>query len=168
MRIMRSLNRRISWLMAEKSFEKPIIGPLAGLVGVVPVSRAMDNMKSAEGSVFLSDPAQNPCLLRGIGTRFDGPGFEVGGSIYLPPVQGESQKLDIAEIRGPQEIVLKMAPTLPTALQQLYLPNGTGFNLRLTWTRRKCTMLCFRGFIKMGVSASFRKVRVMTDQICFL
>lgn len=90
MRIMRSLNRRTSWLMAEKSFEKPIIGPLAGLVGVVPVSRAMDNMKSAEGSVFLSDPAQNPCLLRGIGTRFDGPGFEVGGSIYLPP-QGESR-----------------------------------------------------------------------------
>lgn len=38
MRIMKLLNRRISWLMAAKSFDKPIIGPLAKLAGAVPVS----------------------------------------------------------------------------------------------------------------------------------
>lgn len=88
-------------------------------------------MKTAEGTAYLSDPVENPCLLRGIGTRFDGPGFEVGGSIYLPPIDGESQKLEIAEIRGQEEIVLKMAPTLPSAFQQLSSPNGTSFKVVL-------------------------------------
>jgi glycerol-3-phosphate O-acyltransferase/dihydroxyacetone phosphate acyltransferase len=126
---MRSLDRRVSWLMAEKSFKDPIVGSFARLIGAVPVSRAMDSMKAAEGTVLLPDPTGNPCLLQGIGTKFDGPGFEVGGSIYLPHVGGESQKLDIAEIRGAQEIILKTAPTLPSAFQQLSSPNGTSFKV---------------------------------------
>jgi glycerol-3-phosphate O-acyltransferase/dihydroxyacetone phosphate acyltransferase len=71
MRIMRTLSRRISWLMAEKSFERPFIGIMASLVGVVPVTRAMDNAKSADGTVYLPDPERNPRLLRGVGTKFD-------------------------------------------------------------------------------------------------
>jgi glycerol-3-phosphate O-acyltransferase/dihydroxyacetone phosphate acyltransferase len=117
MRIMRSLNRRVSWLMAAKSFERPFIGTMARLIGAVPVTRAMDQMKAAEGTVYLPDPAENPRLLRGIGTKFDGPGLEVGWSIYLPVANGESHKLDIAEIHGPEEIILKKAPTSDPLIQ---------------------------------------------------
>jgi glycerol-3-phosphate O-acyltransferase/dihydroxyacetone phosphate acyltransferase len=129
MRIMKSLNRRISWLMAAKSFDKPIIGPLARLVGAVPVSRAMDNVKAAEGAIYLLEPDRNPRLLGGIGTKFDGPGFEVGGSIYLPAINGESQKLDIAEICGSKKIILKTAPTGNDIIDQLSQQGGTGFKI---------------------------------------
>lgn len=129
MRIMRSLNRQISWLMAEKSFDKPIIGPLATLIGAVPVSRAMDNIKPAQGTVHLLDPDGNPRLLEGVGTTFDGPGFEIGGSIYLPAINGESQKLDIAEICGPDKIILKTVPTAKDTLQQLSQLGGTTFKV---------------------------------------
>jgi glycerol-3-phosphate O-acyltransferase/dihydroxyacetone phosphate acyltransferase len=129
MHIMKSLNRRVSWLMAEKSFDKPIIGPLARLVGVVPVSRAMDNIRTAVGTVHLLDPDGNPRLLGGIGTNFCAPRFEVGGSIYLPAINGESQKLDIAEICGPEKIILKAAPTAKDVLYQLSQPAGISFKV---------------------------------------
>jgi glycerol-3-phosphate O-acyltransferase/dihydroxyacetone phosphate acyltransferase len=129
MNIMKSLNRRVSWLMAEKSFDKPIIGFLAKLIGAVPVSRAMDSIKTAEGTVHLPDPSGNPRLLAGIGTKFDGPGVEVGGSIYLPAINGESQKLDIAEICGAEKIILKVAPTAKDVLHQLSQPAGTSFKV---------------------------------------
>jgi len=126
---MRSVNRQVSWLMAEKSFDKPVIGPLATLIGAVPVSRAIDSMKAVEGTIFLPDPIANPSLLRGLGTKFTAPGFEVGGSIYLPVVNGESHKLDIAEIRGPDEIILKSGVTNQIAISQLVGPKGTGFTV---------------------------------------
>jgi glycerol-3-phosphate O-acyltransferase/dihydroxyacetone phosphate acyltransferase len=129
MRIMRSLNRRVSWLMAEKSFDKPIVGTLAPLISVVPVSRAIDHMKAAKGTIFLPDSTRSPTLLRGIGTKFDGPGFEVGGTLYLPAIKGESHKLEIAEIRGPEEIVLKITPALQNALRQLSSPDGISFKV---------------------------------------
>ena len=83
---MRSLNRRMSWLMADKSFDKPIIGLLATLIGVVLVSRVMDNMRTVVGTIFLPYPKENPRVLRGIGTKFNGLLFEVGGSIICLPL----------------------------------------------------------------------------------
>lgn len=115
--------------MAAKSFSAPIVGPLARLIGVVPVARAMDSMKAVEGTVYLADPVKEPRTLRGIGTNFNAPEFEVGGSIYLPSINGESHKLDIAEICGREEILLKTAPTHKDALDQLAGPNGTKFKV---------------------------------------
>lgn len=126
---MKSLKRRVSWLMAAKSFDKPIVGPLATLIGAVPVSRVMDIIKTGEGTVHLLDPDGDPRLLGGTGTKFNAPGFEVGGSIYLPPINGESQKLDIAEICGPDKIILKTAPTAKDLLDLLSQPGGTSFKV---------------------------------------
>jgi glycerol-3-phosphate O-acyltransferase/dihydroxyacetone phosphate acyltransferase len=119
MRILRSLNRRISWLMAEKSFHRPFVGAMARLIGAVPVSRAMDLAKAGEGTIYLPEPVISPLLLRGIGTDFTGPAFKAGCSIYLPTINGEAHKLDIAEIRGPTELILKLAPGHSDALFQL-------------------------------------------------
>lgn len=115
--------------MAAKSFDKPIVGPLAGLISVVPVSRAIDNMTAAKGTIFLPDPIRHPNLLRGIGTKFDGPGFEVGGTIYLPVINGESHKLEITEIPGPTDIVLKSTPVLQNAIDQLSFAAGVSFKV---------------------------------------
>ena len=88
-------------------------------MGAVPVSRAMDVAKLADGTIFLLDPVNDPRILEGIGTNFEDPVFKAGSSIYLPTINGESHRLDIAEVCGRQRILLKGAPTHVDALFQL-------------------------------------------------
>lgn len=108
MRVMRSeAHRRISWLIAEKSFRRKFIGLLARGIGTVPVARAMDSMKPGTGTIYLPDPVNNPTLVRGVDTNFEGPGFEKEGTIALPTIHGTSHSGTIAEIHGPEELVLK-------------------------------------------------------------
>lgn len=120
MRVIRSeAQRRISWLIAEKSFRRKFIGILARGIGTLPVARAMDNLKFGTGTVYLPDPVNQPTLLRGVGTNFEGKGFEVDGTIALPTVNGTSHSTVIAEIKGPEELILKKAFKHRDALFQL-------------------------------------------------
>lgn len=89
------------------------------MIGAVPVSRAMDIAKSAPGTIHVESPEANPKVLRGIGTDFTTEMFKSGGSIYLPTINGDSQKLDISQILGPDRIVLKNSNLHPDALFQL-------------------------------------------------
>ncbi|KAJ5280915.1 acyltransferase [Penicillium angulare] len=120
MRVMRSeAHRRISWLIAEKSFRRKFIGLLARGIGTLPVARAMDNLKPGTGTIYLPDPVNEPTLLRGVGTNFEGPGFEKEGTIALPTINGTSHSTAIAEIRGAEELVLKKPFKHRDALGQL-------------------------------------------------
>ncbi|KAL5336795.1 hypothetical protein BJX70DRAFT_400287 [Aspergillus crustosus] len=120
MRVLRSeAHRRISFLIAEKSFRRRFIGFLARNIGTVPVSRAMDMLKPGQGIVYLPDPINEPTLLRGVGINFEGPGFEKDGTIALPTINGTSHSESIAEIRGPEELVLKKPFNHKDALFQL-------------------------------------------------
>ncbi|KAE9370553.1 hypothetical protein N431DRAFT_426908 [Stipitochalara longipes BDJ] len=119
MDILLSLNRRVSWLMAEKSFKRPFIGSMATAIGALPVSRAMDVAQPGNGTILLPEPISNPQLLKGIGTNFTSSEFGSGFSLYLPTINGESHKLEIAEIRGPDILILKTAPTSKDAIFQL-------------------------------------------------
>ena len=120
MRVMRmELHRRIAFLIAQKSFKRRFVGLLARFTGSVPVTRAMDNLKPGKGTIYLPDPINNPTLLRGRGTDFTSSAFEVGGTILLPSVNGQSSSTDISEIQGPEEIILKKPFKTQQALQQL-------------------------------------------------
>ncbi|KAJ5810136.1 uncharacterized protein N7503_002354 [Penicillium pulvis] len=120
MRVIRSeAHRRISWLIAEKSFRRKFIGLLARGIGTLPVARAMDNLKPGKGTIYLPDPVNEPTLLRGVGTNFEDPTFEVEGTIALPTINGTSHSTAIAEIRGPEELVLKKPFKHRDALIQL-------------------------------------------------
>lgn len=120
MRVIRSeAHRRISWLIAEKSFRRKFIGLLAKGIGTLPVARAMDNLKPGKGTIYLPDPVNEPTLLRGVGTNFEDPTFEVEGTIALPTINGTSHSTAIAEIRGPEELVLKKPFKHRDALFQL-------------------------------------------------
>ncbi|KAJ6084066.1 hypothetical protein N7486_010866 [Penicillium sp. IBT 16267x] len=120
MRVIRSeAHRRISWLIAEKSFRRKFIGLLARGIGTLPVARAMDNLKPGKGTIYLPDPVNEPTLLRGVGTNFEDPAFEVEGTIALPTIKGTSHSTAIAEIRGPEELVLKKPFKHRDALFQL-------------------------------------------------
>lgn len=112
-------DRRIQFLIAEKSMKRKFVGAMAGLTGVVPVGRAMDMTKPAKGKVYLPDPINDPCLLRGVDTNFEDEQFQVGGSIVLPKVDNKAATAEILEIKGPEEIRLKRAFKGGVAMQQL-------------------------------------------------
>jgi glycerol-3-phosphate O-acyltransferase / dihydroxyacetone phosphate acyltransferase len=53
MRILKShANRRVSFLIAEKSMKEPYIGTMAGAMGSLPVVRGMDRAKAGEGTTM--------------------------------------------------------------------------------------------------------------------
>jgi glycerol-3-phosphate O-acyltransferase/dihydroxyacetone phosphate acyltransferase len=117
--VKKETERRIQFLIAAKSMDRAFIGSMAGLTGVVPVGRAMDMVKPAKGKVYLPDPINDPCLLRGIDTNFEDEKFQVGGSIVLPKVNNKAATAEILEIRGPEEIKLKRGFNGGVAMQQL-------------------------------------------------
>ncbi|KAE8144647.1 putative glycerol-3-phosphate acyltransferase Sct1 [Aspergillus avenaceus] len=120
MRVMRSeARRRISWLIAEKSFRRKFIGLLARSIGTVPVARAMDNMKPGQGTIYMPDPVNQPTLIRGIDTDFEGPAFEKDGTIALPTINGTSHNATIAEIRSSEELIIKKPFKAKDPLYQL-------------------------------------------------
>jgi glycerol-3-phosphate O-acyltransferase/dihydroxyacetone phosphate acyltransferase len=112
-------DRRIHFLIAEKSMKRRFVGTMAGLSGAVSVGRAMDTMKPAPGKIYLPDPVNDPCLVRGVGTNFEKEPFQVGGTLYLPRVEDISASSEIGEILGPEELRLKRPFRGGIAMQQL-------------------------------------------------
>ncbi|KAF2465509.1 CTR1 suppressor protein [Lindgomyces ingoldianus] len=112
-------DRRIHFLIAEKSMKRRFIGAMAGLAGSVPVGRAMDSTKSAVGKIYLPDPVNDPCLIRGIGTDFESKDFQAGGTLSLPPVNNLASNAEIQEILGPEELRLKRPFKGGIPMQQL-------------------------------------------------
>jgi glycerol-3-phosphate O-acyltransferase/dihydroxyacetone phosphate acyltransferase len=117
--IKKESDRRIQFLIADKSMKRKFIGGMAGLTGVVPVGRAMDMTKPAKGKVYLPDPINDPCCLRGVDTNFESSDFQIGGSIVLPKVDNKAASAEILEIKGPEEIRLKRGFNGGVAMQQL-------------------------------------------------
>ena len=108
MRILKTeARRRISYLVAEKSTKRKFIGTLSKAIGAIPVGRALDKVKPAEGKIFLPDPDNDPTLIRGVGTDFKNGQFEIGGLIVLPKVHGQTPSTEIGEILSSTELRLK-------------------------------------------------------------
>ncbi|KAF2642508.1 hypothetical protein P280DRAFT_266723 [Massarina eburnea CBS 473.64] len=112
-------NRRIHVLTAEKSMKRKFIGAVSAALGAVPVGRAMDMVRPAEGKIYLPDPVNDPCLVRGVDTNFEATGFQVGGSISLPKVNEISASAEILEIKSKEELRLKRPFKGGVAMQQL-------------------------------------------------
>ncbi|KAL8779679.1 MAG: hypothetical protein Q9213_006826 [Squamulea squamosa] len=110
--------RRIAWLIAEKSMKRKFVGGAARLLGPVSVGRALDSTKPGAGKIYLPDPKGDPLLIRGNGTNFEKQA-EVGGLLVLPTVNGLAANAEIAEIHGPEEIQLKKEFKGDVALGQL-------------------------------------------------
>lgn len=92
---------------------------MSGAIGAIPVGRALDKVKPAEGKIFLPDQDNDPTLLQGVGTDFKNGQFEIGGLIVLPKVKGQSPSTEIAEIISSTELRLKKPFKTPEALEAL-------------------------------------------------
>ncbi|KAF7511841.1 hypothetical protein GJ744_003572 [Endocarpon pusillum] len=120
MRVLRrDANRRVSFLIAEKSMKRRFIGTASAAVGALPVARALDSVKAAKGRIYLANPEDDPTLIHGIGTDFKSGDVEVGGLIVLPKIRGQTPSTEIAEIISPTELRLKKPFKTPEALESL-------------------------------------------------
>lgn len=119
MRVVRTeAHRRIAFLIAEKSMRRKFIGAGARATGAVSVGRALDSTRPATGRIYLPDPTNDPTLIRGVGTKFEGEA-QVGGLLVLPTVNGTAANTEILEIHGDEEIRLKKEFKGDVALKQL-------------------------------------------------
>ncbi|KAF2171812.1 hypothetical protein M409DRAFT_63379 [Zasmidium cellare ATCC 36951] len=120
MRVVRhDAKRRIAFLIAEKSMRRAFIGAAAGLVGSVPVGRALDLKKPAPGKIYLPDPEGDPTLIKGTGTNFKTDQFMVGGLVVLPSVNNAAANAEIQEIISETELRLKKPFKGEVAYKQL-------------------------------------------------
>ncbi|KAF7907506.1 uncharacterized protein EAF01_005092 [Botrytis porri] len=100
-------HRRAAFLIAAKSMGRFIVGWFARKVGAVPVGRALDMVKPGSGTIYLPDPINDPLLIRGVGTKFDGKEVQVGGLLVLPTMDGTAANTEIAEVISAEEMRLK-------------------------------------------------------------
>ncbi|KAL9057922.1 MAG: hypothetical protein Q9162_002049 [Coniocarpon cinnabarinum] len=120
MRIIRTeAHRRVSVLIAEKSTKRKFVGWMSRKMGALSVGRALDKTQSASGKVYMPDPENDPCLIRGVGTNFQDPSVQLGGLLVLPSVNYVSANAEIVEVLGPEELRLKKPFQGSVAFQQL-------------------------------------------------
>lgn len=112
-------HRRAAFLIAAKSMDRFLIGWFARKVGAVPVGRALDMVKPASGTIYLPDPIDDPLLVRGIGTKFEGKEVQIGGLLVLPSVNGTAANTEISEVISDEEIRIKKPFKGRAALKQL-------------------------------------------------
>jgi len=98
--------RRISNIIAATSMKRRFVGYMSGVMGSIPVGRAMDYARHGSGKVYLPDAGNDPTLLRGIETHFDTEA-EAGGMVVLPTVNANAATATVGDIVGPEEIRLK-------------------------------------------------------------
>ena len=93
-------------MIAKKSMKQKGIGTFARAAGAIPVARTQDLMKPGRGTIYLPDPVNDPCLLRGIGTDFENQ-LSKSCQLQLPMVGTEAAEAEVIEVLGPEELRLK-------------------------------------------------------------
>jgi len=138
-------HRRAAFLIAAKSMDRWLIGWFARKVGAVPVGRALDMVKPGSGTVYLPDPIDDPLLVRGIGTKFDGKEVQIGGLLVLPSVNGTAANTEIAEVISAEELRLKKPFKGKAAMKQLTGRDDVDDNGKFTDESVKGTQKGFEG-----------------------
>lgn len=112
--------RRISFLVAEKSYNHPVIGTLAKCQLSIPVVRAQDNLIKGSGKIFIND--DDKTLVIGKGTVFTKE-CSLHGLIALPQSLGASE---IIEIIDDTKLRIRKEFKNTNQINQL-LKNGTSY-----------------------------------------
>ena len=94
---------------------------------------------------YLPNPINDPLLIRGVGTKFDGEEMQVGGLLVLPSAKGTAASAEIAEVLGPEELRLKKGFKGRVALMQLTGRDDVDEDGNFTNTERKGPAPGFEG-----------------------
>lgn len=121
--VKREAGRRISFLIAMKSYLHNIIGTFSKAQLAVPVARAQDMLRPATGKIYI-DVAADPLRVKGKGTKFTEECMP-RGLIALPLSLGATE---ISEIISDNEIILRKEFKSTQKVKQL-LQQGTRFKV---------------------------------------
>lgn len=121
--VRREAKRRVSFIIAAKSYMHPLIGPLSRCQLSIPVSRPQDMLVKGTGIIFI-DFKLDALLVKGKGTQFTKE-CTPRGLIALPQSLGASE---IVEVRSDTELVLKKEFKTSDKIIEL-LKKGTPFKI---------------------------------------
>ncbi|PKK79840.1 hypothetical protein RhiirC2_842256 [Rhizophagus irregularis] len=121
--LMRDCQRRVSFLIAEKSMHRRYIGRMARAVHAIPVTRPQDLAKPGIGRIQLLNRKTDPTRITGIETAFTQQ-LTIGSQIALPMDYGSSE---VKEIISDTELIIKIEFKDPNALDMLTDPEGTSY-----------------------------------------
>ncbi|CAK9437893.1 uncharacterized protein LODBEIA_P22710 [Lodderomyces beijingensis] len=118
--VKREANRRISFLIAAKSYQLKVVGAMAKCQLSIPVVRPQDNLTKATGKIYI-DP-QDQFRILGKGTKFTEECM-VRGLIALPQSLGATE---VAEIVSDTELMVRKEFKQTQQIREL-LTAGTSF-----------------------------------------
>ncbi|KAI1291300.1 hypothetical protein EDD11_009025, partial [Mortierella claussenii] len=121
--LMRECGRRVSFLAAKKSMDRPWIGAMARSMNAIPVVRPQDLAKPGSGTIKLLDRYGDPLRLTGTGTKFTKE-LMVGDIVQLPKDVGSAF---VAEIVSDIELLIKKEIKELKALELLTSEVGTKY-----------------------------------------
>lgn len=121
--VKREANRRISFLIAHKSYVDPIIGPFSRAQLSIPVHRAQDMLRPGTGKIYINFD-ENPLKVKGVDTKFTKECMH-RGLLALPKSLGACE---IDEIISDTELTLRKEFTRSDAVSTL-LTRGSAFKV---------------------------------------
>ncbi|RLV93816.1 Glycerol-3-phosphate O-acyltransferase 1 [Spathaspora sp. JA1] len=135
--VKREANRRISFLIAAKSYSLKVIGTLSKCQLSIPVVRPQDNLTKGTGKIFI-DFEKDPLLVTGEGTLFTKE-CSKRGLLALPQSLGTSE---IAEIKSDTELILRKEYKSTDQIKNL-LAKGCSFKRADKVDQKKVYQLVF-------------------------
>jgi glycerol-3-phosphate O-acyltransferase/dihydroxyacetone phosphate acyltransferase len=125
--IMCTCQRNISYLMAEKSWQRPIIGHLAWAMGAVPVKRAQDSAVKGSGSVSVDVQGRSASEIKviGRGTTFTAE-IKVGDKIRFPQT---AQGVKVASIDDDESMTLMVENGVLDIISSQPFPDFVNFDI---------------------------------------
>lgn len=118
--VKKTVNKRVSFIVAEKSLRRPAVGTFARCAMSIGVVRAQDNLKLAKGKIRV-DPDN---YQRIIGTNTEFTKFHQKGLIGLPKSLGN---VEIDSIISDTELILRKEFKMQKPEVKATLLNGTAF-----------------------------------------
>jgi len=127
MLIMCTCQRTISYLVAEKSWKRPVIGHLAWAMGAVPVKRAQDSARKGSGSITVSIPAGDSSEVKvvGRGTKFTQE-IKPGDKIRF---QKTALGITVSAIDGDETLTLKLQEGVLDVLSTQPFPEYVAYDI---------------------------------------
>lgn len=119
----RDAGRRISFLIAQKSANRPFIGRLSRMLQSIPVRRAADEAKAGRGRITVH-PSGDDTLLLGLGTAFTEQ-LQPRGQVMLPKETGFASA-DVVEVISDTEVRIKKPFASASALEALRAESDDG------------------------------------------
>ncbi|CAG8570949.1 879_t:CDS:2 [Ambispora gerdemannii] len=121
--LMNHCERRVSFLIAEKSMKRRYIGAMAQALNAIPVTRPQDMAKPGKGRIKILDRKTEPTRITGIDTTFTKQ-LHVGHQIALPKDRGSSE---VIQIISDTELIIKKEFKDLVAIEMLGKPEGTPY-----------------------------------------